>query len=186
MLSRTVAHRCPPCGGERPHKNGPAENGTQRAKCAACQRTFSLSPPGTALRPGSSRTPGGGGLPGPPGHARHPAPLRGLLPDRHGPGWGKRDQPRRTLLRHHPGAFAPAGASLLRLLQKRGTPPRRHPSVRHHLQPQPPTAVSGQLITTRVPCGRDEGSNLSPGAHAEGKGCTSTATAHGARLGAGR
>ena len=46
MLSTTVVHGCPHCGGEHLQRNGHAEHGAQRAKCVDCQRTFILSPKG--------------------------------------------------------------------------------------------------------------------------------------------
>ena len=46
MLSRTIIHVCARCGSERLRKNGHAENGSQRAKCLDCQRTFVLEPTG--------------------------------------------------------------------------------------------------------------------------------------------
>ena len=46
MLSKTIIHVCPRCGSERLRKNGHAENGSQRAKCLECERTFVLEPKG--------------------------------------------------------------------------------------------------------------------------------------------
>ena len=46
MLSTTVVHGCPHCGGERLYKNGHTVRGAQRAKCKDCQRTFTLAPKG--------------------------------------------------------------------------------------------------------------------------------------------
>ena len=43
MLSTTVVHRCPHCGGEHLQKNGHTTQGAQRAKCVDCARTFTLS-----------------------------------------------------------------------------------------------------------------------------------------------
>ena len=44
MLSTTVIHACPHCGGARLQKNGHTNHGAQRAKCVDCQRTFTLAP----------------------------------------------------------------------------------------------------------------------------------------------
>ena len=46
MLSTTIVHVCPRCGSEHLRKNGHANNGAQRAKCLACERTFILEPKG--------------------------------------------------------------------------------------------------------------------------------------------
>ena len=46
MLSTTVIHACPHCGGQRLQKNGHTRRGAQRALCVECQRTFTLSPQG--------------------------------------------------------------------------------------------------------------------------------------------
>ena len=46
MLSKTIVHVCPRCGSEKLRKNGHAENGSQRAKCKECARTFVLEPKG--------------------------------------------------------------------------------------------------------------------------------------------
>ena len=46
MLSTTVIHACPHCGGERLQKNGRTNHGAQRARCVDCQRTFTLVPKG--------------------------------------------------------------------------------------------------------------------------------------------
>ena len=46
MLSTTIVHVCARCGSEKIRKNGHSENGGQRAKCLACERTFILQPPG--------------------------------------------------------------------------------------------------------------------------------------------
>ena len=46
MLSTTVVHVCPHCGGEHLQKNGHTNHGAQRAKCVDCQRTFTLDPKG--------------------------------------------------------------------------------------------------------------------------------------------
>ena len=46
MLSTTVIHVCPHCGGERLQKNGHTNHGAQRARCVECQRTFTLDPKG--------------------------------------------------------------------------------------------------------------------------------------------
>ena len=46
MLSTTMVYCCPHCSGERLQKNGHAEDGSQRAKCVDCQRTFVLLPKG--------------------------------------------------------------------------------------------------------------------------------------------
>ena len=46
MLSTTLVHVCPHCGGERLQKNGHTSHGAQRAKCVDCQRTFTLEPKG--------------------------------------------------------------------------------------------------------------------------------------------
>jgi transposase-like protein len=46
MLSTTIVHRCPHCGGERLQKNAHTTQGAQRAKCVECARTFTLSPKG--------------------------------------------------------------------------------------------------------------------------------------------
>ena len=46
MLSKTIIHVCARCGSEKIRKNGHAENGSQRAKCLECQRTFVLEPKG--------------------------------------------------------------------------------------------------------------------------------------------
>ena len=46
MLSTTVIHVCPHCGGGRLQKNGHTNHGAQRAKCVECQRTFTLDPKG--------------------------------------------------------------------------------------------------------------------------------------------
>ena len=46
MLFTTVVHVCLRCGSEHIRKNGPADNGAQRAKCLGCGRTFILQPKG--------------------------------------------------------------------------------------------------------------------------------------------
>ena len=46
MISTTVVHACPHCGGERLQKNGHTQRGAQRARCVECARTFTLSPTG--------------------------------------------------------------------------------------------------------------------------------------------
>ena len=46
MLSTTVIHVCPHCGGQRLQKNGHTQRGAQRALCVECQRMFTLSPKG--------------------------------------------------------------------------------------------------------------------------------------------
>ena len=46
MLSTTVVHVCPHCGGARLQKNGRTQRGAQRALCVDCRRTFTLSPKG--------------------------------------------------------------------------------------------------------------------------------------------
>lgn len=46
MLSTTVVHACPHCGGEHLQKNGHTVRGAQRALCVDCRRTFALSPKG--------------------------------------------------------------------------------------------------------------------------------------------
>ena len=46
MLSTTTVHTCHRCGSERRRKNGHANDGAQRAKCLACERTFHLEPEG--------------------------------------------------------------------------------------------------------------------------------------------
>jgi len=46
MLSTTVVHVCPHCGGARLQKNGHTQRGAQRALCLDCQRTFTLTPKG--------------------------------------------------------------------------------------------------------------------------------------------
>ena len=51
MLSTTVVHACPPCGGEHLQKNGRTHHGAQRAKCVDCQRTFTLVPKGPRYSP---------------------------------------------------------------------------------------------------------------------------------------
>ena len=51
MLSTTVMHACPHCGGERLQKNGHTNHGAQRAKCVDCQRTFTLVPKGPRYSP---------------------------------------------------------------------------------------------------------------------------------------
>ena len=51
MLSTTVVHVCPHCGGERLQKNGPTNHGAQRAKCVDCRRTFTLVPKGPRYSP---------------------------------------------------------------------------------------------------------------------------------------
>ena len=51
MLSTTVVHACPPCGGEHLQKNGRTNHGAQRAKGLECQRTFTLVPKGPRYCP---------------------------------------------------------------------------------------------------------------------------------------
>ena len=46
MISTTVVHACPPCGGERLQKNGHTQRGAPWALCVECKRTFTLSPKG--------------------------------------------------------------------------------------------------------------------------------------------
>ena len=46
MISTTVVHVCPHCGGEHLQKNGHTQRGAQRARCVECRRTFTLSPKG--------------------------------------------------------------------------------------------------------------------------------------------
>jgi transposase-like protein len=46
MISTTVIHACPHCGGERLQKNGRTQRGAQRARCVGCARTFTLLPKG--------------------------------------------------------------------------------------------------------------------------------------------
>ena len=46
MISTTVVHVCPHCGGERLQKNGHTQRGARRALCVECRRTFTLSPKG--------------------------------------------------------------------------------------------------------------------------------------------
>ena len=46
MISTTVAHACPHCGGERLQKNGHTQRGAQRARCVEGARPFTLSPTG--------------------------------------------------------------------------------------------------------------------------------------------
>ena len=80
MLSTTLVHRCPYCQGERIYKNGHTVREAQRAKCKDCQRTFTLNPKGAAPQRGAQEA-GLGRLPGSHEPARHPPPLRRLLPD---------------------------------------------------------------------------------------------------------
>ena len=46
MISTTVVHACPHCGGERLQKNGHTQRGAQRARCVECKKTFTLLPKG--------------------------------------------------------------------------------------------------------------------------------------------
>ena len=51
MLSTTVVHARPHCGGEHLQKNGHTNHGAQRAKCVDCRRTFTLVPKGPRYFP---------------------------------------------------------------------------------------------------------------------------------------
>ena len=76
----------------------------------------------------------------------HPSPLRQR---------GRRDLPRRTLLWHLAGQRQPPSAPGLLLFQARREPPRRHPPLRHHLQPRHPTQSNNQVATTIKSCDKD-------------------------------